>query len=58
MAEAIGYHYGRADLERVGIFAEMGYLHGKGYTAPTASKYEVFDNNDNLYCTVICFTVQ
>lgn len=41
MAEAIGYHYGRSDLERVGIFAEMGYLHGKGYTAPTTSKYKV-----------------
>lgn len=34
MPEPLGYHYGRADLERIGLFAEMEYMHGKGYTAP------------------------
>lgn len=37
MGDAIGFHHGRSDLERIGLFAEMGYLHGKG--APTASEY-------------------
>jgi len=36
MGEPLGFSYGRRDLERVGLFAEMGYLHGKGYTAPNA----------------------
>ncbi|XP_046990989.1 UPF0602 protein C4orf47 homolog [Schistocerca americana] len=30
----IGFHYGRTDLERIGLFAEMSYLHGMGYTRP------------------------
>uniref|UniRef100_A0A1B6FZX7 Cilia-and flagella-associated protein 96 n=1 Tax=Cuerna arida TaxID=1464854 RepID=A0A1B6FZX7_9HEMI len=34
MGEKFGHHYGRADMERIGLFAEMSYMHGKGYTAP------------------------
>lgn len=35
----IGQHYGKRDIERIGIFAEMEYLHGKGYTPPIICKY-------------------
>ncbi|XP_054273435.1 UPF0602 protein C4orf47 homolog [Macrosteles quadrilineatus] len=34
MPEPLGYHHGRSDLERVGLFAEMEYMHGQPYTAP------------------------
>uniref|UniRef100_A0A1B6L650 Cilia-and flagella-associated protein 96 n=1 Tax=Graphocephala atropunctata TaxID=36148 RepID=A0A1B6L650_9HEMI len=34
MGEKFGHHYGRADMDRIGLFAEMSYMHGKGYTAP------------------------
>ncbi|XP_014292339.1 cilia-and flagella-associated protein 96 [Halyomorpha halys] len=30
----IGFHYGKTDLERIGFFAELGYLHGGGYSPP------------------------
>lgn len=34
----IGIHFGKTDLERLGYFAEMSYIHGGGYTPPITSE--------------------
>ncbi|KAL3285199.1 hypothetical protein HHI36_019315 [Cryptolaemus montrouzieri] len=31
-----GFLYGRPDMERIGLFAEMPYMNGKGYVSPYA----------------------
>ncbi|XP_052122723.1 UPF0602 protein C4orf47 homolog isoform X1 [Frankliniella occidentalis] len=33
-AAPIGQHYGKRDMERIGIFAETGWLHGVPYVSP------------------------
>ncbi|PSN41568.1 UPF0602 protein [Blattella germanica] len=30
----LGHRYGRPDMERIGLFAEMDYMNGKGYVSP------------------------
>lgn len=32
--EELGKGYGKADIERVGLFAEMPYMHGVRYISP------------------------
>lgn len=34
----VGHHFGKPDLERLGLFIEMPYMNGKGYVSPFPSK--------------------
>lgn len=38
----IGHHYGKPDIERIGLFVEMPYMNGKGYVSPFLSTYLIF----------------
>ena len=38
-SEPLGKKYGKPDLERIGIFMEMSYMHGKRYTTPHPKSY-------------------
>jgi hypothetical protein len=35
----IGHRFGKSDLERIGVFAEMDYMNGKGYVSPFSSEF-------------------
>jgi hypothetical protein len=35
----IGHHFGKSNLERIGLFAELGYMNGKGYFSPFTSEF-------------------
>ena len=46
----LGHRYGKPDIERIGLFAEMSYMNGKGYVSPFASKYFNMNYNLLLFC--------
>lgn len=33
-----GFTFGKPDMERIGLFAEMPYMNGKGYVSPFAGR--------------------
>ncbi|XP_069684655.1 cilia-and flagella-associated protein 96-like isoform X2 [Periplaneta americana] len=45
----IGRHFGKRDLERLGLFVEMGYMNGKGYVSPFTAQKDVRVKGRQLY---------
>lgn len=52
---SIGVNYGKRDMERIGLFAESGWLHGVPYISPHSCEYNLVRNNP-LSCEDKCCT--